>query len=61
MNINEGIKRIALLIKGVGIAFALLTLAIVWEKQDIGTLLAPIAVYGIFHVIGWVVEGFAKD
>lgn len=61
MNINEGIKRIALLIKAIGVAFALFVLVIVWDKQDISVIAIPIAVYAIFHFIAWVVEGFAKD
>jgi hypothetical protein len=70
MNINEGIKRISLLIKALGVAFALFVLVIAWdnrdigvivEKQDIGVIAIPIAVYAIFHFIAWVVEGFTKD
>ena len=61
MNIKEGIKRISLLIKAIGVAFALFVLVIAWEKQDIGVIAIPIAVYAIFHFIAWVVEGFAKD
>jgi len=61
MNINEGIKCISLLIKAIGVAFALFVLVIAWEKQDISVIAIPIAVYAIFHFIAWVIEGFAKD
>ena len=60
-NKNEGLKRIALLIKVIGGVIALIIALIAGSSEFKDDLILIPFVFGIFYAIGWVIDGFAKE
>jgi hypothetical protein len=60
-NKNEGLKRIALVIKVIGVIIAIIIALTVGSSEYKGDLILVPIVFGIFYAIGWIIDGFAKE
>ncbi len=60
MNINEGFKRLSLVIRIIGAVSSISLFLLLNDKSELTPYLICAAIYLIFHAIAWIIEGFTK-